>query len=57
MTITLGPPRYFLPVSVRHPHGFYGGPIGYEEVMEEELPKGPIMIEAVETVEKAEGST
>ena len=28
---TYGPARYFVPVCVRHPHCFLGGPDGYEE--------------------------
>ena len=30
--LTLGPARYFVPICVRHPHGFYGGPAGYQEM-------------------------
>ena len=31
LKLTFGPTRYFVPVCVRHPHGFLGGPRGYEE--------------------------
>ena len=30
MYLTFGLPIHFSPVCVRHRHGFYGGPIGYE---------------------------
>ncbi len=25
-------PRYFVPICIRHQHGFYGGPAGYQEM-------------------------
>ena len=31
LKLTFGPTRYFVPVCVRYPHGFVGGPAGYEE--------------------------
>lgn len=43
---TFGPPRYFRLVCIRHPHGFYGGPAGYEEVPATERNVGPLIIEA-----------
>ena len=30
--LTFGPIRYWVPVCIRGPHGFYGGPSGYHEV-------------------------
>ena len=29
--LTFGKPRYYRPVCIRHPHGYIGGPAGYEE--------------------------
>ena len=29
--LTLGRTRLFRPICIQHPHGFYGGPAGYEE--------------------------
>ena len=43
--LTLGPPRYFVPVCVRTPGGFVGGPSGYAEVPADRVPDGPIIVE------------
>ena len=40
--MTLGPARRFIPICVRHPHGFIGGPSGY---VESETAKAPIIVE------------
>ena len=40
--MTLGPPRRFVPICVRHPYGFIGGPSGY---VESETAKAPIIAE------------
>lgn len=40
-----GPPRYFVPVCIKLPWGFLGGPSGYKEVPPEALPNGPIILE------------
>ena len=34
---TFGPPRRYVPVSVRYPWGFHGGPIGYVEEEDESV--------------------
>ena len=47
---TFGPTRYFVPVSVRHPHGFLGGPRGYEET--EDKDAKTIIVEARTQTEK-----
>jgi len=39
-----GPPRYYLPVCVLTPLGFMGGPCGYQEVGEDELGRGNVII-------------
>ena len=43
--LQVGPPRYFVPVCVRTPIGFVGGPSGYIEVPEAERDRGPIIVE------------
>ena len=45
---TLGPSRYFVPICIRHPHGFYGGPAGYQEIRDkaEAEARAPIVLEA-----------
>jgi len=40
-----GPPQYFLPVCIRYPWGFQGGPSGYKRVGEEHRDHGPIIVE------------
>ncbi len=50
--ITIGPPRYYAPVCVQRPLGFYGGPIGYQEVAEGEKGRGPIIINTKPPEEK-----
>ena len=30
--MTFGPPRFFVPICIRHRHGFIGGSVGYQEV-------------------------
>jgi len=42
-----GPPRRYVPVCIRYPLGFYGGPAGYEE--SEDTPS-PIDLDASETI-------
>jgi len=42
---TYGPTRYFVPVCILHPHGFYGGPCGYEEDLDGTATK-PIVVVA-----------
>jgi len=42
---TFGPPRRFVPVCILHPHGFYGGPCGYEEDLDGTATK-PIVVVA-----------
>jgi hypothetical protein len=44
--LTLGPPRVYRPVCVRHPWGFIGGPIGYELADGDQADVGPIVIRA-----------
>ena len=41
---TFGNVRRFVPVSVRYPWGFYGGPVGYVE--EESESVGAIVLDA-----------
>jgi len=43
--LRLGEPRYYVPVCLRWPEGFAGGPIGYREVTEEDKQRGPIIVE------------
>jgi len=51
--LTLGPARYFVPVCVRTPLGFVGGPSGYHEVTEAEArDAGPIVVKAAEAAEE-----
>ena len=47
---TYGPTRYFVPVCVRYPHGFVGGPDGYEET--EDKDAKTIIVEARTQTEK-----
>ena len=47
---TYGPTRYFVPVCVRYPHGFLGGPDGYEET--EDKDAKTIIVEARTQTEK-----
>jgi len=42
MTLILGPARRFVPICIRHPYGFIGGPSGY---VESETAKAPIIVE------------
>ena len=42
--ITLGQPRYYVPVCVRTPLGFTGGPSWYHEVPEGDADRGPIIV-------------
>lgn len=30
--LRFGPARYFVPICIRYPHGFQGGPAGYQEM-------------------------
>jgi hypothetical protein len=41
---TYGPTRVFVPINVRHPLGFIGGPGGYEERMIEHVDDLPIIV-------------
>lgn len=47
--LTIGVARYFVPVCIRHSHGYYGGPAGYEEVTEENHNHGPIIVDRTRT--------
>jgi hypothetical protein len=40
-----GPTRYFVPVCVRWPWGFVGGPSGYEERSEGDLGECPVIVD------------
>jgi len=42
---TEGPPRYYLPICVKTPLGFMGGPSGYVEVGADERDRGPVIVE------------
>ena len=42
--LTFGPRRYWRPICIRHPHGFYGGPAGYEETTDPDI--GPRIVVA-----------
>jgi len=42
--MTFGPPKLYRPVCIRHPHGFYGGPAGYERT--EDPNSGPLILVA-----------
>ena len=45
MPLIFGHPRYFVPVCIKHKHGFYGGPAGYQEMTREvALEKSPIIL-------------
>ena len=44
--LSFGPRRYFVPVCVKTPLGFIGGPSGYCEVSKDDLPEGPIVEES-----------
>ena len=50
LKLTFGPTRYFVPVCVRYPHGFVGGPDGYEET--EDKDAKTIIVEARTQTEK-----
>ena len=39
-----GPPRHFVPVCIRHKHGYYGGPAGYQEMSKELARRTPLII-------------
>ncbi len=43
--LTLGPPRYFVPVCIRYWFGYIGGPAWYQEVAEKDKNRGPIIVE------------
>ena len=45
---TEGPPRYYLPICVLTPVGWYGGPANYKEVTKEEADRGPIIGKPIE---------
>ena len=47
MHLTFGPPIYLRPVCILHPHGFYGGPAGYERTDDPSC--GPLIIETKHT--------
>lgn len=32
MQFTFRAPTYFVPICIRHEHGYYGGPAGYQEI-------------------------
>ena len=40
--MTFGPPVLFRPVCIRHPHGYYGGPAGYERTGDKNA--GPLVL-------------
>ena len=43
--LRFGPRRYFVPISIRHPHGYYGGPAGYQEMRQGEAKeRAPIIL-------------
>lgn len=42
----LGPPRVFVPICIRWPHGFLGGPVGYEERPADDIGECPVIIDA-----------
>ncbi len=44
-SVRLGPPRLFLPISVKWPLGYYGGPIGYQEMPASDPNPKPIVLE------------
>jgi len=44
-SMIVGRTRYFRPVSIKHPRGFYGGPRFYEETDDPE--SGPLILKAV----------
>lgn len=53
--LRLGPPRVFVPVSVRWPWGFVGGPSGYVERPADDIGECPVILEGrVEEVSKQE---
>jgi hypothetical protein len=39
---TVGPPRRYVPVCIRHAHGFEGGPSGY---IESEMLDAPVVVD------------
>jgi hypothetical protein len=41
-----GRPTYFVPICIQHPHGFYGGPAGYQEIRNkaEAIDAAPIVL-------------
>ena len=43
---TYGSPRVFVPICVRHPLGFIGGPDGYEERTIDHVDDEPIIVVA-----------
>ena len=50
----LGPPRYFVPICILYPFGFYCGPAGYEERVEVDESTEPIIVVAADTKEETE---
>ncbi len=51
-----GPPltRHFVPVCIRHAHGFYGGPTCYQEMLSREMARrlSPIVIQGHEDTKR-----
>lgn len=43
---SFGPPRYFRPICIRHRHGYYGGPAGYEETDDPQAKPRTLIIQA-----------
>ncbi len=49
LRITFGPRTQFVPVCIRHKHGYYGGPVGYQEI------RDPVEAKARGCIELREG--
>ena len=43
--LVIGKTRIFRPVCIQHPHGFYGGPAGYEKT--DDKTAGPLIVKVV----------
>ncbi len=52
---TFGPTRVFVPICVRWPLGFCGGPAGYEERTIEHVDDAPIVVDETRGTETTEG--
>uniref|UniRef100_A0A6M3L324 Uncharacterized protein n=1 Tax=viral metagenome TaxID=1070528 RepID=A0A6M3L324_9ZZZZ len=52
-----GPPRIFVPVSSKGPHGYtFHGPMGYEEIAADDVGECPVEVRTDEPEKAREGA-